>query len=390
MNGKKIGVLTLQNSNNFGAMYQAYALSRYLQDLGHEVIIVDYEMTRDNGGVIGHVKHPISCLQKLFYRKDLVLGRLFRKKSEKFFVDRKNKFYHIFENFRHLHLTITSKKYNYSSLLCDAPSVDVFICGSDQVWAADFLFTSPAFLLGFAPEGTKKVSYAASFGKARLEPYLKKVFSDNLSSFDSVSVREKSGVDIVKAVAKRDSELVLDPTLLLDKADYVELIDYSLVPSSPYIFVYKLDQKETLSDWMDLCINEIRNDSGLSVLAVSTNLSHSFDGRWEEIYPTPGQMLGLIDKSSLTITNSFHGAVFSILLKSKFLVFARDEYLDKQNIRMEDILESLGLGRFYCPPFLDEQEVVSKTGQDYDFERVFERLNKLRIGSKKFLETAIQ
>lgn len=390
MRGKTIGIITLQNSNNYGAMYQVFALSKYLKKSGNSVFVLDYEMTRDNSSLIEHLKQPFAFSQKLFYKKELVLKTFFGKQLPYSMVERKNKFAGIFERFRDENLTITKTEYNYQTLQSDLPAADVFICGSDQIWAADFIFTSPAFLLGFVPESAKKISYAASFGKNNLEPYLRNIFKDNVNRFDAVSVREKSGVAIVDSLTDKKAVHVLDPTLLLDKEDYSEIIDYSLVPDEPFIFVYKLDKDKQLSDWMDSCINAIRENEGLTVLAVSTNLSHPFDDSWEELLPTPGQMLGLIEKSSLTITNSFHGTVFSMILQTRFLSFARDIYKDKQNVRMEEMLSNLGLHDFYCGPFLSEKEVVSKLSKPYEIEKVSEKLNQMRTVSKEFLDKAIQ
>jgi hypothetical protein len=388
-NNRTIGILTLQNSNNYGAMYQTYALSRYLENRGHKVFIIDYEMTRDTSGLFDYLKHPVSFIQKLFYRKEQILNSLFNKKSTPT-IDRKQAFIEIFDQFRKSYLNITKEEYNYQKLLDACPEADVYICGSDQIWAADFLFTSPAFLLGFVPKGTKRVSYAASFGKNRLETYLDKPFRKYINQFDAVSVREKSGVDIVNSFSDMDAKHVLDPTLLLDKDDYLDIIDYSLVPDEPYIFVYKLNQTKELSDWMDSCINEISKKEHLSVLAVSTNLVYPFDENWKELHPTPGQLLGLIEKSTVTTTNSFHGTVFSIILQTKFLSFARDSYKDKQNVRMEELLSNLDLESFYCEPFLDVINVSGKLGKKYDYDNTFTKLSAMRRDSEVFLESTLK
>lgn len=388
MNKKIIGILTLQNSNNYGAMYQAYALSKYIENLGHDVFILDYEMTRDNASLFDYLKNPISFLQKLLYRKEQI-SKFLKKKNTTPPLDRKKDFIEIFTNFRKSYLHITEEEYNYQKLLNNPPKADVYICGSDQIWAADFLFTSPAFLLGFVPNGTKRVSYAASFGKNDIESYLNRIFKKYINKFEAISVREKSAINIINKFSKLEPIHVLDPTLLLDKEDYSKIIDYSLVPDESYIFVYKLNQDKELSDWMDKCISDISQKQNFSVLAVSTNLDHPFDSNYKELYPTPGQLLGLIDKSAYTMTNSFHGTVFSIILQTKFLSFARDKYKDKQNVRMEELLFGLGLDSFYCKPFLDVKEVNKNIGNEYNYENVYSKLDIFRDTSVKFIKDAL-
>ena len=390
MGAKVIGILTLQNSNNYGAMYQAYALSKYLKNLGHEVFILDYEMTRDNSNIVDYVKRPIAFIQKIIYRRELIIKKIINNKQSTSNIDRAKQFNNIFSNFRTNYLSITKTQYDYQKLLNECPDADAYICGSDQVWAADFLFTSPAFLLGFVPENTKRVSYAASFGKNELETYLNKTFTKYINKFDAISVREKSGVDIVKKNSRLDPVHVLDPTLLLNKKDYSEIVDYSLVPDEAYIFVYKLNQNKELSDWVDKCINHISQKKNLSVLSVSTNLVYPFDEKWKELHPTPGQLLGLIEKSSVTITNSFHGTVFSIVLQTQFLSFARDVYKDKQNVRMEELLFNLGSESFYCEPFLDVNEVYEKLSKKYNYPNIFEKLDEMKIISEDFLQKALK
>jgi hypothetical protein len=388
MNKKTIAILTLQNSNNYGAMYQAYALSKHLENKGHKVFILDYEMTRDNASLADYLTHPVAFIQKLLYRKEQILSKFLNKEDVTQQLDRKKDFLHIFDEFRKNYLNITKEEHNYQKLLSNPPKADIYVCGSDQVWAADFLFTSPAFLLGFVPKGLKRVSYAASFGKNRLESYLDNTFTKYINEFDAISVREKSGVKIVKNYSKKDVSHVLDPTLLLNKEDYSEIIDYSLVPDNPYIFVYKLNQSKELSDWLDSCINYMAKKDNIKVLAVSTNLVYPFDENWENLHPTPGQLLGLIEKSSFTITNSFHGTVFSIILQTKFLSMARDRYKDKQNVRMEELLPNLGLENFYCEPFLDTEKVYEKSIKEFNYQNAFNKLNEFRKVSEDFLAKA--
>ena len=38
----KIGILTFQRADNYGAMLQCYALQEYLKSAGHEVEVIDY------------------------------------------------------------------------------------------------------------------------------------------------------------------------------------------------------------------------------------------------------------------------------------------------------------------------------------------------------------
>ena len=386
---KKIGIITLQNSNNFGAMYQAYALQQYLIGLGHEVFIINYEMTRDSHGPKFYVTHLFSLLLKLCYRRFYIKKFLGGSSSKLFIKNIKTKYAPIFSDFRDKYLNITKSEYDYEKLCESAPKADVYICGSDQVWAADFLFTSPAYLLGFVSGKTKKVSYAPSFGKKTLEYYLKRTFKKHINDFDFISVRESSGKDIIDSLSRHSAQVVLDPTLLLSKQGYASIINYSYIPETPYLLVYLLEQEENLKKWTVNMVNLVEEKTGHKVIYVTTNNSLEPPPKWETIYPTPNQFLGLIDKAKLVMTNSFHGTVFSLIMEKNFISIARDKYLDKQNLRIKGLTKKLGLENRFLEPYSKAQKISPFLEKDIDYNKVNKALVPLRNKSYAFLENAI-
>lgn len=383
---KKIGILTLHRSNNYGAMLQAYALSTFLQENGYNPFIVNYYM--DSAEVLNYLKHPLAFLGKVVGKNALSWDFIKSKFSDKQGRSREDEFAHIFEEFRQEHLPITRCAYNYKSLESDAPNAYAYIVGSDQVWAADFVFSSPAFLLGFAGKDTKKISYAASFGKAHMERYLQRAFIAHIRKFDSVSVREKSGVDLVHELAGVEATHVVDPTLLL--SDYSDIIDYSLVPEGDYMFSYRLGQSEALIQSMNKALDDIAETKQLAHYVVSTNSPMGAQLSGEPLRPTPGQLLGLIEKAKFFATNSFHGTVFAVLLRTDFLTFARDSAADKQNLRLTELLSCLGLKDRYCAPGLELNAVLHLAAARCDFDPTFEALEDMRNSSSAFLKQALE
>ena len=68
-----------------------------------------------------------------------------------------------------------------------------------------------------------------------------------LKNFSGISIREQTSVDLVKTHFGIIPEVVLDPTLLIDKKYYLDLIrNYSKnkVINDNYIFVYKVINKK--------------------------------------------------------------------------------------------------------------------------------------------------
>lgn len=385
VNKKKAGVITLHGANNYGAVYQVYALTRYVESLGFEVFVLNYRMEKNK--LRKCMLKPISLFRKMLSRNAFSLNFLNQRKQYYQGKQREKGFYVAFEDFRAKYLNVVGKECDYDDLTNDCPEAYAFITGSDQVWAADFLFTSPAYLLGFAPKGAKRISYAPSFGKSQLEPYLRSTFKRYIEKFDAISVRENSGVDIVSDVANLDAVKVVDPTLLL--TDYSEITDYSLAPSEPYILVYRLNQERELAEWMVDSIKAVAQSTGLPLVAVSTNCPWGLGVGGSDLQPTPEQLLGLVDRAALVLTNSFHGTVFSLLFRSKFLTFARDRFENKQNLRMTELLGSVGLIDTFCGPFIDVESVVEKSKLGVDFEDAHTHLERARSVSVNYLSGAL-
>ena len=384
-NIKRVGIITLQSGNNYGAVYQSYALSNYLKSLGFEVFILNYQMEKPS--LKKCMKHPISLIRKIISRKAFTFNFLRKRGQHYKGVRREEKFSEIFNEFRESYLNITDVFYDYKLLLKNPPAADFYITGSDQVWAADFLFSSPAYLLGFAPAYAKRISYAPSFGKSSLEPYLEKTFKNYIKRFDAVSVRESGGVKIVKNIAGIDAVKVLDPTLLI--SNYSEIIDYSLVPDAPYILLYRLNQDFELATWFNEAVEKLSRLTGLPIFTVATNCPWDLNSSGTALHPTPGQLLGLIERSSTFLTNSFHGTVFSLIFCVKFLSFARDIFKDKQNLRMIELLDLVDLNDLFCQPFSEDSSIVKKLDVQIDWDGVHSALKDARHSSELFLQNAL-
>ena len=333
---KRVAILTLHWSNNYGAVLQVYALSTFLKNRGYEVEVINYKMEPSQKRKI--FSHPVKFIQKMYSRGLLSPLNLIEKLSEKQQVGvssiTKQK---IFDDFRNKHLNIMQEAYKAKELSSNNLDFDAFIVGSDQVWAADFLFTSPTYLLSFVPDDKIKISYAASFGKKSLEQYLKPIFNRYVNRLDYISVREKSGLDIVSDF-RDDACQVLDPTLLLDNYDDI----VSIPNESEYILVYKLNQEKSLSDYFLSQIESISSMTGYKVIYISPDGSLDLPAGDIRL-PSPNELLGLIKNAKIVLTNSFHGLVFSIVFKKPFLGFERDLFEDKQNLRLTGLLGMCGI-----------------------------------------------
>ena len=118
--------------------------------------------------------------------------------------------------------------------------------GSDQVWNPGTGMNIEPYFLSFTPKGKKRISYASSFGVTRIPTQYADKFKKLLNGLDFISVREEAGVKIVEEVAQRKAELVLDPTLLLDKEEWKKCSSGYNPNNEGYVIIYEVHPSEKI------------------------------------------------------------------------------------------------------------------------------------------------
>ena len=97
------------------------------------------------------------------------------------------------------------------------------MCGSDQVWNPGYFTEKDSYFLSFV-KGKRKVALSASFGIDKIEEQEEKErITKRLKELTAISVREKSGQNIVYELSGRQAELVLDPTMMLTAEEWMEI-----------------------------------------------------------------------------------------------------------------------------------------------------------------------
>lgn len=371
----KIGIITILKVNNYGAELQAYALQMYLKKLGHEAEIIDYLFYKNKE----HHKTPRSKpvfrfgfmkrLAETFYP---VLIRMKERGTSD--TTARN------TNFLKFHERNTSLSKTYCTIddlyLADL-DYDVYITGSDQVWNPGIYSSILPYFLDFAPEGKRRVAYAASFGVNTLSVEVKKVYRDLLAKYTAIGVRELTGVDLVRQLGL-DAINVLDPTLLLTLEDWRRIsCSVSGLPGK-YLLVYEL----TPSSYLNYVATAVAGRLGLPIVRIC-KLASKEDGDSINIMDAgPSEFLSLIDGADFVVTNSFHGTAFSVNFHKDFLVIAPNR--KDNNSRQRDLLNLLGLS----DRILAENDPLPEK-LTIDFEISDIRLNAERNKSHVFLTTAI-
>ncbi|MBE6648428.1 MAG: polysaccharide pyruvyl transferase family protein [Ruminococcaceae bacterium] len=95
---------------------------------------------------------------------------------------------------------------------------DYFCVGSDQIWNPGVVQNNDFFFLNFAPP-EKTFSFAASMGTTYIPEQYKNTYMTGLSKIGFLSVRENDVKEFIQKLINRNSTVLLDPTLLIDKSE---------------------------------------------------------------------------------------------------------------------------------------------------------------------------
>lgn len=238
----RVALVTLHRSANYGSVLQALATQIVLERMGCEVQVVDYYPYRNTiRSMLRGLKEKTPLLKKnpiaLAMARAILLPSYLKRRR-------------VFDKYIKENLNLTSETYrDATELECAALKADVFITGSDQVWNSEWNggIDEPLFL-SFAPRDARRLSFSASFGKGDLEPGERKRTVELLSAYESISVREGSGVEIIRSLGL-DAVQVLDPTLFLDAEEWGACCA-SKAPKGNYILMYNINHNRPLDKFV--------------------------------------------------------------------------------------------------------------------------------------------
>ena len=258
----KIGVIGEHHSQNIGNNLLKYAMFVKLKELGFEPQMIGYLFPQNN----------ISMLNKTINIRII--------KS----------------SFREINKT----------------DYDILMVNSDQVWRKGNLFALDIGFLNFSQDwNITKFIYGASLG-SEIWKYKRNediVLKDLLKNFTGVSVRENGTIKLAENHLNITPTLVVDPTLLIDKNYYLDLIkDYKneFNSNDSYIFVYEIEKMFSMELFIKLSVEKLKYKL-YRCIAFDKDYLKSF------IYG--------IYNCKAVITNSYHGILFSIIFKKPFVAF---------------------------------------------------------------------
>lgn len=341
---KKVGIVSCYFKYNYGSMLQAYA-TKYILDknqIENETISCDENASFKKG-------------KKKFYRSQIFnfsfikskLGMVmlkFRKKLNKKLgnnIKTRNKYFNEFKK-EHFNLSVPYK--TYDELSKSSYNYSSFIVGSDQLWlpvnvVADY------YTLNWVPDDVNKVSYSTSFGVSKVEKKYEGIYKKFLNRINHLSVREESGVKLIKDLTKLDAKLVCDPTLLLTRDDWDKIVDSKRIIDDKYILCYFLGKNKNHRKFAE----KLKKLTGFKIVSLNHLDEYvKYSDKFCDEAPYnigPSEFINLIKNAEYICTDSFHGTVFSVIYNKYFFDFRRHKANSKisTNSRIDTLLNIAGI-----------------------------------------------
>ena len=293
----KIGIFTQPLKNNYGGLLQNYALQQTLMRLGHSPITIDY---RPETTFARYLLSQCKTILLFFITSKRRSFQKYRKPKPRFSQ---------MTDFVKNNIVTTGRLKRIGMSLVKKYGFGAVISGSDQVWRPIYNNKLQYSYLSFVKDKCiKKIAYAASFGVDYWE-YSKRqteVCSKLAKSFDAISVREHSGIALCRNYLNVDAIEVLDPTLLLEKEQYMSLCDKVPKTEEKFVAAYVLDMTDSKKQFIEKLANEKKLT--LRLFIADANLTITVE-----------QWLSNFRDADYVITDSFHGTVFSIIFRKPFI-----------------------------------------------------------------------
>lgn len=363
---KKITVITLQNVRNYGSVLQALATQEVMKQLGLECDFIDYWKNHSDriterlkgytNGNNPFVKFLMACI--LF---------------PSFWKDSK-----VFDMFNHKYLNLLPGKYTSVEELERMPlNSDIYCTGSDQTWNSGWNNgLLPELFLKFVPDDVKKIAYAASIGKSKLDEWEIEETRQLLQRYNAISVREKSAVEICESLGVKATH-VLDPTLQVSKGFWMSIASPRLIKER-YVLVYQLNTNHNF----DAFAKEFAKRRGCKLVRFCIRHYQALRPGKSLIIPKPEDFISAIAYADTVITDSFHATAFSCNLNTPMICIYPNDY----SSRLASLLELMGLEDRHLKDYHDFSFVERN---NMDFTKVNVNLENERRVAIQFLKKAI-
>ena len=313
---KKVGIITLTEGCNYGNRLQNYAVQTILTQMGFSVDTIKVKSSKNR------IRDRFKLNLKMILNCNC-----------SGYEERVYKF------------NIFNKKYiSFSRYICEKSVdkindvYDYFVCGSDQIWNPLFQDNTEEYYLSFVAN-KPKIALAASFGVSSIPEEKKDKITGFINRLDNVSVREESGKEIINELCCKNVEVLFDPTIILDKKEWVKIEKKPRGVDGDFIFCYLLGEY-SCEQWNN--IEECGNKNNAEIVY----LRNEFKMDEKDKGFGPDEFLWLIHHCKKVITDSYHAIIFSLIFEKQFTLLKRpfQEGLGDMSTRLICLGNKFGFG----------------------------------------------
>ena len=386
---KKVAIVSCYFQKNYGSQLQAYATQKILDllNVDNETVCIDGIKSTIN-------KRKYKFFLRSIFDKDTVkeknktIKRVLKKKFDKEFANNAKERDLCFKYFSQNKFKLSDKYNSFDDLtkVC-AEKYFAVVAGSDQLWlpsniAADY------YTLNWVPENVKRISYATSFGKAKIPKWQIEDTKKFLKRIDCLSVREESGKKLIKDLTSLEAEVVCDPTLLFDAEQWDDIQSKERFVKEKYIFCYFLGNNLLHREFA----NKLKEKTGYKIVALQHIDEYiGSDQNFADIKPYnvgPGEFVNLIKNAEYVCTDSFHGSVFSTLYNKKYFTFMRfsEKNSMSTNSRIISLLKILNMEDRIM---VGNEDIDKCVNIEINYDEVNKRLEEFRKESMEFLKRSL-
>lgn len=383
-----IGIITLFHSNyNWGGVLQGYALKMAIQRIMHEC------GREEEVNVIKYSSGYNPIYPNVFEQmKQYSLMEVFEKVFEKYIhkdspefkkdLERRKK---LFKDFMQLG-TSDETVYTDESIPEISKRYKYVICGSDQVWNPNVV--RRGYLLS-GMDDSVKIAYSASIARDGLSKNERNVMIPEIQKLDYISVREKTAKNILTEYMGKGYDIfeTLDPTMLLTAQEWRKeenCIGKGKKYALCFFFSDSYGYRKEIERYCE------KNSLELYFIPFAKNkfVKNDNKGKAKRLLDVgPREFLYLFDNAECVFTDSFHGAVFSLIFQKQFCVFERDKNTNvSKNSRLYDLLGKFDVKDRLIKDLRETENVIDKK---INFEKVESVMKLNREKSIEYLKKAL-
>ena len=372
MSKSNIAIMTWFSYKNYGSALQSSAISHVIAKLGYNADLINYM--------------PKGVIEDEQYKRLLgrVINKIKRVKNSSYSSPEQDK---LFNKYIEERTSRTQLLRSYPELYELNSEYDAFVCGSDQIWSP--ICYDDKYFLSFVENPEKMVAYAPSIGSTYIaNPTIKERMSAHISRFQHLAVREQQGADLIKSLTGQIARVVLDPTLLINAAEWDEFAAVektNKLADKEYILCYFLGEPDKYMDY----VKRISAKMGVSYYVIPQTIKQKKSKNVVPFEVGPSEFVSLVRNAKYVCTDSFHGMAFSINYNIPFSVFKRfrDNDPKNQNSRVLNLLKILNLENRLVD-YTDKTDITAMFSCDFSETNLC--LSEQRINSIEYLKGALE